>query len=139
MATHLTCTAESDAAFLLPHIKKSDKILDVGCGPGTITTNLAKYTSDGHITGIDISEQIILKAKHLAGDAGIPTEGAGAVTFKRADGLSSLPFPDDTFDSVFASQVFGHFTSQDQALRALVETRRVLKPGGIVATRDGAA
>ena len=138
IATHLTRTAESDAAFLLPYIKKADHILDVGCGPGTITTSLAKYASEGTVVGIDISTDVLQKAKTLAAEANIPTEGPGSVVFKEGNVLDRLPYPDDTFDIVYSAHVFGHMPQREVRLLALTEMRRVLKPGGIVATRDAA-
>jgi ubiquinone/menaquinone biosynthesis C-methylase UbiE len=138
-ATHQTRTAEADAAFLIPHIKKTDHILDVGCGPGTITTGFASYASEGKIVGVDLSTDVLEKAKTLAAEANIPTEGPGSVAFKQGNVLEGLPYPDDTFDIIYASQVFGHLLEPGQQLRALTEMRRVLKPGGIVATRDAAA
>jgi ubiquinone/menaquinone biosynthesis C-methylase UbiE len=140
IATHLARTAESDASFLLPHIKKTDSILDVGCGPGTITTGFAKYATDGTIVGIDISSEVLQKAKSLAAEANIPTQGPGSVIFEEGNILSKLSYPDESFDVVFASQVFGHLTGgPDLPLRALAEIRRLLKPNGILATRDGGA
>jgi ubiquinone/menaquinone biosynthesis C-methylase UbiE len=102
-------TAESDAGFLLSYIKKTDYILDLGCGPGTITTGFARYASEGKIVGIDIPEDVVRKAKVLAAENSIPTEGPGSVVFKEGNVLAGLPYPDDTFDIVFASQVLGHF------------------------------
>ena len=139
VATHQSRTAESDAAFLLPYIKKIDHILDVGCGPGTITTGLAKYASNGTTVGIDISIDVLQKAKTLAAEANVPTQGPGSVVFEQGNVLEGLAYPDDTFDIVFCSQLFGHLPPPDLPLRALAEMRRVLKPGGILATRDGAA
>lgn len=138
-ATHETRTADSDAAFLLPHINKTDHILDVGCGPGTITTGLAKYASEGATVGIDISTAVLQKAKTLAADANVISEGPGSVVFEEGNILEKLAYPDDTFDIVFCSQLFGHLPPPDLPLRALAEIRRVLKPGGLLATRDGAA
>ncbi len=137
IATHLSRTAESDAAFLLPHIKATDHILDVGCGPGTITTSLAKYASEGKTVGVDISTSVIEKAKALAAESNIPTQGPGSVVFEEGNILDGLAYPDDTFDIIFSSQVLGHMPAPDLPLRALVEMRRVLKPGGILASRDG--
>lgn len=57
--THMLRTADVDAGFLLPHIKKSDRILDVGCGPGTITTGFAKHASEGSVVGVDLSEDVV--------------------------------------------------------------------------------
>ena len=139
VATHQSRTAESDAAFLLPHIKKIDHILDVGCGPGTITTGLAKYASKGTTVGIDISIDVLQKAKTLAAEANVPTQGPGSVVFEQGNVLEGLAYPDDTFDIAYCSQLFGHLPPPDLPLRALAELRRVLKPGGILATRDGAA
>jgi ubiquinone/menaquinone biosynthesis C-methylase UbiE len=139
LATHQLRTAESDAAFLLPHIKKIDRILDVGCGPGTITTGLARYASEGTTVGIDISTDVLQKAKKLAAEANVPTQGPGSVVFEEGNILERLAYPDNTFDIVYCSQVFGHLLpSPDLPLRALAEIRRILKPGGILATRDGA-
>ena len=139
VATHLLRTAESDAAFLLPHIQKTDRILDVGCGPGTITTGLAKYASEGTVVGIDISTAVLQKAKSLAAEANVPTQGTGSVVFEEGNILERLTYPDGTFDVVYCSQVFGHLLpSPELPLRALSEIRRVLKMGGILATRDAA-
>jgi ubiquinone/menaquinone biosynthesis C-methylase UbiE len=137
ISTHMLRTAESHAAFLLPHIKTTDYILDVGCGPGTITTSFARYASEGRIVGIDISTTPLQKAKTLAAESDVLTQGAGSVVFEEGDILEGLPYPDDTFDIVYSSQVLGHMPPPDLPLRALVEMRRVLKPGGILATRDG--
>ncbi|KAF2165290.1 hypothetical protein M409DRAFT_36923 [Zasmidium cellare ATCC 36951] len=139
LATHLLRTAEVDGGFLLPHIQKIHHILDIGCGPGTITTGFAKYASEGRIVGVDFSEGVLEKARALASEAKIPTEGPGSVVFQYGDVLKTLPFDDETFDIVYCSQVFGHLPPPDQPLQALAEIRRVLKKGGILATRDGVA
>lgn len=139
VATHQLRTAESDATFLLPHIKKTDHILDVGCGPGTITTGLARCASEGKTVGVDISADVLQKAKTLAAEANMPTQGPGSVLFERGDILEGLAYVDDTFDVVFSSQVIGYFPPPDAPVRALTELRRVLKPGGILATRNAVA
>jgi len=138
LATHQTRTAESHAVFLIPHIKKTDHILDAGCGPGTITTGLAKYASEGATVGVDLSAEVLQKAKTLAAEANIPTQGPGSVVFEQGNVLEGLPYPDNTFDIIYSSQVFGHIPPPDLPVQALSEIRRVLKPGGIVAIRDGA-
>jgi SAM-dependent methyltransferase len=75
----------------------------------------------------------------LAAEADVPNEGSGSVTFEEGNILTGLAYPDDTFDVVFSSQVLGHFPPPDMPLTALKEMRRVLKPGGVLATRDAAA
>ncbi|KAL9097538.1 MAG: hypothetical protein Q9165_000434 [Trypethelium subeluteriae] len=140
VANHQLRTADSDAAFLLPHIKKTDHILDVGCGPGTITTGLAKHASEGTTVGLDLSSSVLQKAQSLAAEAHVPPSGPGSVTFAQGNVLEGLAYPDNTFDVVFCSQLFGHLhPPPDVPLRALTELRRVLKPGGVLATRDAAA
>jgi ubiquinone/menaquinone biosynthesis C-methylase UbiE len=139
LTTQQLRTVESSAGFLLPYIKKTDHILDLGCGPGTITAGLAKHASEGKTVGFDLSKEVLEKAKEYAAGANIPTEGPGSLTFEHGNVLEGLPYPDNTFDIVYASVVFTHLPPPDQPLQALIEVRRVLKPGGIVATRDGAA
>ena len=53
LTSHTSRTVESDASFLIPYIKPTDTILDVGCGPGTITIGLAALAHKGSVTGID--------------------------------------------------------------------------------------
>ncbi|KAI8950328.1 S-adenosyl-L-methionine-dependent methyltransferase [Xylaria longipes] len=138
-ATHEKRTAESSAGFLIPHIKTTDHILDVGCGPGTITRGFAKYAHEGVVIGLDMSADVLEKAKRLADEAAVPTDGPGSVRFEQGNVLEGLPYPDDTFDIVYCSQVLGHIPPPDLPRQALVEMRRVLKPGGILASRDGLA
>ena len=137
IATHQTRTAEVDAAFLLPHMTKSDHILDVGCGPGSITLGLAKCASEGRTVGVDISTDVLSKAEALAVGSHAPTEGPGSIIFEEGNIIQGLSYPDDSFDVIYCSQVLGHFPLPDLPVRALTEIRRVLKPGGILATRDG--
>ncbi|OAA53949.1 Methyltransferase type 11 [Niveomyces insectorum RCEF 264] len=137
LSTHLKRTAEKEAAFLLPHIKKSDHILDVGCGPGTITTGFAKYASQGAVVGIDLAASVIEKARTLAAEARVPVDGPGSVVFREGNVLAGLPYPDNTFDVVYCSQVLGHIPPPVLQVQAVVEMRRVLKPGGVLAAREG--
>jgi len=130
-ATHTSRTVHSDAGFLLPHLRPTDKILDVGCGPGTISVGLATYVPDGSVLGIDISEDVLVQANELA-------LSKLNVSFQECDIRAGLPFTDNTFDVVFSSQLFPHLTTEQMKLKALSEMRRVLKQGGVLATRDAA-
>lgn len=58
--------------------------------------------------------------------------------FEEGNVLKGLPYPDETFDIVYCSQLFGHLPPPGLPLRALAEMRRVLKGGGLLATRDAA-
>ncbi|KAH6672631.1 methyltransferase [Plectosphaerella plurivora] len=130
--THASRTVQSDASFLIDRIKPTDKILDVGCGPGSITSGFGSLVPQGSVLGIDLSVDVLIAAC----DA-LPKDITN-VAFQAADLLAGLPFPDDSFDVVFSSQLFPHLSSTAMKLTALVEMKRVLKPGGILATRDAA-
>ena len=106
-------------------------ILDIGCGPGTITTSLAELVGpSGEVVGIDPSEGVIASAIERAGDRW-PN-----VRFQAGDG-TKLPFGDGEFDVVHAHQVLQHTKEPVQMLQ---EMRRVLKqPGGIVSLREADA
>ncbi|CAK7210760.1 hypothetical protein SBRCBS47491_000888 [Sporothrix bragantina] len=146
LSTHLRRRADADAGFLVPHIKPTDYILDVGCGPGTITTGFLKYAPEGAVVGVDLSADVLVTARQVAADNNVPLHpddgtvgkpGDATVTFLQGDVLKKLPFPDDTFDVVYCSQVLGHLPPPDLPVQALVEMRRVLKPGGVLGSRDG--
>ncbi|WP_199039408.1 methyltransferase domain-containing protein [Glycomyces salinus] len=126
--THARRTAENSAAYLLPELKSTDRILDIGCGPGTITADLAAIANEGHVTGVDYAPGILDQAAEVAAERGLTN-----VEFERAD-VHSLRFEDDAFDVVHAHQVLQHVGDPVQALR---EMRRVTRPGGVVAVRDG--
>ena len=126
LRSHRWRTAENSAAYLLPHLKPHMRILDVGCGPGTITAGLAGYVPQGHVTGIDTAPDIVEQARD---------EGAGHdnLDFTTGD-VYALGYPDDTFCVVHAHQVLQHLSDPVRALR---EMYRVTKPGGLIAARDG--
>ncbi|KAB5584914.1 S-adenosyl-L-methionine-dependent methyltransferase [Coniochaeta sp. 2T2.1] len=132
VSNHAIRTVDTDASFVLPHIKPTDRILDMGCGPGSITAGFTRYATQGSVVGVDLSEAVLDMARERAGSA-----STASISFVAADVLAGLPFPDDEFDIVFASQLFPHLQG-DKTVRALREMRRVLKPGGVLATRDAA-
>lgn len=126
LRSHLWRTAENSAAFLLPYLTEDAKVLDVGCGPGTITAGLAERVPRGRVTGVDASEQVVEQARELAADR--PN-----LEFTTGD-VYALGYPDDSFDVVFAHQILQHLSDPVLALR---EMGRVTRPGGLVAARDG--
>ena len=120
-------TAEIDAAFLLPHIKKGMRILDTGCGPETITVGLAGYAEPGEVIGIDQADEIVDHARAYARDKGVAN-----VRFETAS-IYDLPFQDADFDIAYAHQLLQHLAAPVAALR---EISRILRPGAILAVRD---
>ena len=120
-------SAETHAAYLLPHLKQGDRVLDFGCGPGTITVGLAGAVEPGEVHGIDMEESQIAMARSAA-EAG----GHDNATFHVGD-ITALPFEDNSFDVAHCHAVLMHVPD---TAAALSEVKRVLKPGGIVASRE---
>lgn len=120
-------TAAKDAAFFLPYLRPGMQVLDVGSGPGSITVGLAEAVAPGEVVGIDMQQSQVERASALAAERGVLN-----ARFEVGDAYR-LPFPDRSFDAAFASAVFFHL---NKPARALVEMRRVLRPGGIVGVRD---
>lgn len=128
LRSHRSRTAQNSAAYLLPHLGPGQSLLDVGCGPGTITVDLAQRVAPGRVVGMDASATVVEEARALADRTGV-----GNVTFEVGD-LFALDAEDGTYDVVHAHQVLQHV---GDPVAALVEMRRVCRPGGIVAARDG--
>lgn len=127
LRSHRWRTLENSAAYLIPHLDVDAKVLDVGCGPGTITAGLARVAQAGSVVGLDRSHAVLEEAALTAQDA-----GASNVAFVIAD-VNTLPFNDNSFDVVHAHQVLQHLSSPIVALR---EMERVCKPSGFVAVRE---
>lgn len=140
-------TAAADATHLLPYIKPTSRILDVGCGSGSITVSFAQIATRGYVIGVDISVvSLVLAEKHaddVRSKAASQPGTLGVITFQELDVLKGLPFGDDSFDIVYSGQTFVHLLSGDEGLaratRVMREIHRVVKPGGVVATRDACA
>lgn len=124
LRSHRSRTAENSAAYLLPHLRSELSLLDVGCGPGTITAGLAEAVAPGRVTAIEPLPEALALARD--------TVRAGNVRFETAD-VHDLPYADGTFDVVHAHQVLQHV---HDPVRALREMRRVCAPDGFVAARD---
>lgn len=120
--------AATHAGFLLPYLTRGMRVLDAGCGPGSITIDLAELVAPGETIGIDVEESQIQRARQLAG-----TRGIDNVRFETGS-LYQLPFPNEGFDAILLHGVIEHLSDRMQAIK---EVRRVLKPGGIVGMRNG--
>ncbi|GAA3887284.1 methyltransferase domain-containing protein [Streptomyces sedi] len=127
LRSHRWRTAENSAAYLLPRLRPGSELLDVGCGPGTLTADLAERVAPGRVVGVDRAEEVLAEARTQAA-----ARGLDGVRFRTADALA-LDFADDSFDVVHAHQVLQHLADPVGALR---EMRRVCRPGGVVAVRD---
>lgn len=127
LRSHRWRTAENSAAYLLPYLHPGLRLLDVGCGPGTITIDLAGRVAPGEVVGIDAEAGPLRTAEAEATAA-----DATNLTFQVADAMA-LPFEDASFDVVHAHQVLQHMSDPVGLLR---EMRRVCRPGGMIAVRD---
>lgn len=110
-------------------VRPGDRVLDVGCGTGVVTRDLAQRVGhQGQVVGIDPSTRLIEEALRRLDQKGLK----GRVEFQRADG-AALPFPDGSFDLVVASAVFGHIPNGPEVLAEMV---RVARPAGTVVAFD---
>lgn len=121
-------TASTHARFVLPLLKRKMRILDCGCGPGSITATLSATAGcDLEIFAVDFETRQIIKAKETARSL-----GTAMPRFAVADVLN-LPFADCQFDLIFAHTLLLHLRDP---IRALQEMKRTLKANGVVAVRE---
>lgn len=123
-----TRTLQNEAGFISAIITGNQTVLDAGCGVGSITRDLAQYSPDSAVYGIDIDEMQIAKAQNAAEVSGIKNVHFSSQT------ISTLDFPDSFFDVVFAHTVFMHLPDPQLAMDELY---RVCKTGGVIALREG--
>jgi SAM-dependent methyltransferase len=127
LRSHRWRTAANSAAYLLPYLSGGQTVLDVGCGPGTITADLAAIVAPGRVTALEVTDAALDLAR-----AEISRRGLDTVDFAVGD-VHGLALPENSFDVVHAHQVLQHVGDPVAALR---EMRRVARPDGIVAVRD---
>ena len=118
-------TAQDRAAFVLPFLSDGMRLLDVGCGPGSITLGLARAVErGGSVVGVDMQRSQVRAATLAGADAGVAN-----VVFQVGNAYE-LPFESSSFDVVFAHALFEHLAAP---ARALAEMARVLRPQGLLA------
>lgn len=100
LRSHRWRTAENSAAYLLPYLRPGLTLLDVGCGPGTITRDLARRLAPGRVVGIDPAAEVVEAARVSLGPPASVENGPGASTGRHAalapdpgtDGDAALAF-----------------------------------------------
>ena len=98
------------------------RVLDIGCGTGTLVTLIKRLYPEAHVIGLDPDPKALARGKRKAEQT--------AVSVQFDQGFSDeLPYPDASFDRVFSSFMFHHLR-EDQREKTLHEIRRVLAPGG---------
>jgi len=108
-------------------LKPGMQVLDLACGPGFTSCELAKTIGEGHVTGVDINEELIAIAHQAQA-----SENVHNASFTTGN-LYELALPDNHFDFVYARFLFQHL---DRPQAALEQILRVLKPGGILCVLD---
>jgi SAM-dependent methyltransferase len=126
LRSHRWRTAANSAAYLMPHLRPGMDLLDVGCGPGSLTVDLATLVAPGRVLGIDSAEAPLAEGRAAAEAVGVE------VAFAVGDAYA-LDLPDDSVDVVHAHQVLQHVADPVAVLRELA---RVCRPGGLIAARD---
>ena len=115
------------AAYLLPYLRPGLRVLDVGCGMGTISLVLAAAVEPGELHGVDMEESQIALARSLA-----ESRRQRNATFHVGD-VTALPFEDGFFDVAHCHNVLMHVPD---TRAVLAEVKRVVRPGGIVGCRE---
>jgi ubiquinone/menaquinone biosynthesis C-methylase UbiE len=127
LRSHRWRTAENSAAYLVPHLRAGNRLLDVGSGPGTLTADLARVVSPGEVIGIDVAESVVEEAAAHAVQTGVTNVSFQVGDFRQAG------FESASFDVVHAHQVLQHLREPVAAMAAMAGLAR---PGGVVAIRE---
>ncbi|HEY5707343.1 MAG TPA: methyltransferase domain-containing protein [Terrimicrobiaceae bacterium] len=115
---------ESHGFFLLPLLQPGFDVLDAGCGPATISADIADAVFPGKVTALDIATSELDHGRRLA-------EGREIVNLEfLAASAYEIPVPDSSFDVVFSHALLEHLCEPRRALR---EFHRLVRPGGFVA------
>ena len=116
-------TAAKEAGFLLPHLSPRMRLLDCGCGPGSITVGLAEAIAPGQVIGVDIEPNEYRSAWSQA------TKRAGINPRFAIANVYHLPFADNSFNATFLHNVLSHLR---QPLDILKGIYRLLRQGGVI-------
>jgi ubiquinone/menaquinone biosynthesis C-methylase UbiE len=120
--TYLSARNAADYAdFLIPHLAPDFHVIDVGCGPGSLSLGVAQLV--GHVIGVDLNEDDFTGARNYARQHGIAN-----VEF-RAGSVYALDFPADHFDACLCHSML---ETLERPLDGLKEIKRTLKPGGVL-------
>ena len=124
---HATRTVEDSLAYGLALLRPGVTVLDLGCGPGTISAGIARRVAPGRVIAVDADPGVVRQARDHARAVGVTT-----IDFAVMDAYD-LGLPDDSVDVAHAHQVLQHVADPVAVLR---EMARVTRPGGRIAVRD---
>ncbi|GEM_PF-211978 len=112
----------------LARLAPGQRLLDLGCGTGTLVLMARRRCPDATVIGVDGDPTILGIARCKAQRAGILVQLDEGMAY-------ALPYADGSFDAVVSTLTFHHLTPEQQE-RALAEVRRVLRPGGRLVIAD---
>ncbi len=104
------------------NIQPNMRVLDLGCGTGTLTIMLRRAHPEANVTGLDGDDDVLAIARSKSAQSGANIQWDKGLA-------TNLPYPDNSFDRVVSSLVIHHLVSEDK-VRAFQEVRRVLRPDG---------
>jgi SAM-dependent methyltransferase len=119
--------SSNSSTFFVPYLERGMRVLDCGCGAGSMTLELATRVAPGEVVGLDLESRVLEQAH-----ASAVAQGIDSVRFEQGDAYT-IPYSDGTFDVVFSHSLVAHLA---EPVRALREIRRVLKPSGLAAVID---
>ena len=106
----------------LLRLRPGERLLDIGCGTGTMLAAVARSRSDAVATGIDVDPAILGIAQRRLGDRGLPARLVRG-------SAGTLPYADASFDAAVSTLVFHHLPAPVKR-QAFAEVRRVLRADG---------
>lgn len=115
------------AMWKMAGLQDGMSVLDLGCGPGVVACSLATEIPNGHVVGVDLSDELLSQAVANQRNLGVQN-----LSFMPGN-IYDLSFDEGTFDFVYARFVFQHLKDPQAALKNIF---RVLKPGGRVCLMD---
>ena len=109
-------------------LRPGQRVLDIGCGTGTLVTLIKRLHPEVDVVGLDPDPEALARARRKAQRAAVP------VQFHQGF-ADELPYAEAAFDRVFSSLMFHHL-QRDEKEKTLREVRRVLRPGGLLSLLD---
>ena len=126
--SHATRTMANSLGYGQARLEAGMTVLDLGCGIGTITADIAQRVAPGRVIAVDIDAGILERARRRATERGLDN-----VDYQVMDAYG-LDLPDASVDFAHAHQVLQHL---HDPVAALIELKRVTRSGGTIAVRDG--